>query len=149
MGKKDETISLEEAKAEVGKAVRRIALVHLAFAETIVKELGEEAGKTLIVKAMRNYGMKIGGKARREALEKGLPLTPDSFMKVPGEPIPSIGTHSSIDISEKNGETVIRATDCLWAKVWKEYGGEELGRLYCLIDPAQFMSFNPEIKYVH
>ena len=33
--------------------------------------------------------------------------------------------------------------------MWKEYGGEELGRLYCLVDAAQFMSFNPETKFVH
>ncbi len=149
MQTKKDMISLGEAETEVGKAVRRIALLHLAFAETIVKEMGEEAGKVLIVKAMRNYGMKIGGKARQEALEKGLPLTMDSYSKVPGEPIPSIGTHSSIDISEENGETVIRAKDCLWAKVWKEYGNEKLGRLYCLVDPAQFMSFNPEKKFIH
>ena len=149
MGKKDELISLEQAKVEVGKAVRRLALLHLAFAETIVKEVGEEAGKALIVKAMRNYGMKIGGKARREAQELGLPLTPETFSKVPGEGLPAFGTHSSIEYIEKNGEMVVRAKDCLWAKVFKEYGNEELGRLYCLVDPAQFMSFNPETKFVH
>jgi hypothetical protein len=149
MKKKDDMISIEQAEKEVGKAIRRIALLHLAFAETIVKEMGEKAGKELIVKAIRNYGMKIGGKARQEALEKGLPLTVDSYGKVPGEPIPSFGTHSSMDRIKENGEDIIRAKDCLWAKVWKEYGGEELGRLYCLVDAAQLMSFNPKIKLIH
>jgi hypothetical protein len=44
---------------------------------------------------------------------------------------------------------VIHAHGCLLAKVWKEYGGEELGRLYCLTDPAQLMAFNPETALVH
>jgi hypothetical protein len=149
MRPENDMISLEEAKAEVGKAVRRIALLHLAFAETIVAELGEDAGKALIVKAIRDYGMKIGSKARREALEQGLPLTPETYEKVPGEGLPVFGTHSSIQVSEENGETVVRCTGCLWAEAWREQGGEELGRLYCLVDPAQFMAFNPELKFVH
>jgi len=144
-----EMISLDEAKTEVGKAVRRLALLHLAFAETIVDEMGDEAGKALIVKAIRNYGMKIGGKARAEALERGLPLTPETYEMVPGEGLPAFGTHSSVEIKEEEGETIVRCRDCLWAKVWREHGGEELGRLYCLVDPAQFMAFNPEVKFVH
>lgn len=146
---KDGMISLNEAKTEVGKAVRRLALLHLAFAETIVDEMGDEAGKALIVKAIRNYGMKIGGKARSEALAAGLPLTPETYESLPGEGLPAFGTHSSIEIEEEKGETVVRCTGCLWAKVWREHGGEELGRLYCLVDPAQFMAFNPEVKFVH
>jgi len=149
MTEKEEMISLEQAEKEVVKAVRRIALLHLAYAETIVKELGEKTGKELIVKAMRNYGMKIGGKVKKELLEKGLPLTVENYFKVPGEPIPGIGTHSSMDMIKEDGEEIIRAKDCVWAKVFKEYGNEELGRLYCLVDAAQFMAFNPEIKFVH
>jgi hypothetical protein len=145
----DVTVSLEEAKAEVEKAVRRIALLHLAFAETIVKELGEEAGRELIVKAIRRYGVMIGRKARRDAVVRHLPLTPGTYETVPGEGLPAFGTHSSIGLEEDGGETLIRCTGCVWAQVWREHGGEELGRLYCLVDPAQVMAFNPEWTLVH
>jgi len=35
------------------------------------------------------------------------------------------------------------------ARIWKEYGEDELGRLYCYVDPAKYMSFNPRFKLVH
>ena len=35
------------------------------------------------------------------------------------------------------------------AKVFKEYQREDLGQLYCLVDPAQLMAYNPAIKWVH
>ena len=35
------------------------------------------------------------------------------------------------------------------AKLWKEYGEEELGRLYCYVDPAKYMSYNPNYKLIH
>jgi len=149
MGSEQEMISREMAEVEIAKAVRRLALLHLAFAETLVRELGEEEGRTLVVKAIRSYGMKIGGKARREALEQGLPLTPESFTKVPGEQYPRMGALESVELTEIDGENVFRGRGCLLAKVWKEYGGEDLGRLYCLTDPAQFMAFNPNIKFIH
>ena len=60
-------ISKSEAESEVGKAVRRLALLHLAFAETAVEELGDDAGRAFIVKAIRNYGLKIGSATRRQA----------------------------------------------------------------------------------
>ena len=144
-----EMIEKSVAENEVGKAVRRLALLHLAFAETAVAELGDEAGREFVVKAIRNYGLKIGGTTRRHAEEAGLPLTPETFEKVPGEGYPTIGAHDAIDLEDRDGRLVIHAHGCLLAKVWKEYGGDALGRLYCLTDPAQFMAFNPEMALVH
>ena len=31
----------------------------------------------------------------------------------------------------------------------KEYGEEKLGRLYCYVDPAKYMAFNPGFKMIH
>ena len=138
-----------EAEAEVGKAVRRLALLHLAFAETAVAELGDEDGRKLVVKAIRNYGLKIGGTTRRQVEERGLPLTPESCEQVPGEGYPTIGAHDKVELEDRDGQLVIHAHGCLLAKVWKEYGGDELGRLYCLTDAAQFMAFDPTTALVH
>jgi hypothetical protein len=144
-----ETITLERAKAEVALAVRRLALLHLAFAETLVQELGDERGRQIIVKAIRNYGHKIAGPARQAALEQNLPLTPENF-GAGGPNWPSIGgTHGEAEEVQVEGESRVRIHGCLMAKVWQEHGGQELGRLYCLVDPAKSMAYNPDIKFIH
>jgi hypothetical protein len=45
--KKEEMISLDEAKKAVEITCQRLALLHLAFARAIVSELGEKEGKKL------------------------------------------------------------------------------------------------------
>ena len=35
------------------------------------------------------------------------------------------------------------------AKTWREQGGDALGRLYCLIDAAKMMAYNPAFKTIH
>lgn len=148
MSTNEPSVSLEQARSEVGKAIRRLALLHLAFSETLVKELGDEQGKRLIVKAMRNFGQKIGGAAREAALARGDALTAAAYRGGRNE-YPSLGTHVGVEPVVVNGEPRTRAYGCLLEKVWKEYGGEELGRLYCLVDVSQFMAYNPELKHVH
>jgi len=34
-------------------------------------------------------------------------------------------------------------------KYWNEMGMGELGRLYCFVDVAKYMAFNPDYKLVH
>jgi hypothetical protein len=43
----------------------------------------------------------------------------------------------------------VRAYKCALGEVWKEYGEEKLGRLYCYVDPAKYMAYNPNYKLVH
>ncbi len=57
--------------------------------------------------------------------------------------------HDCIDEVEVDGEKRIRAHGCVMGKVWKEYGQDELGRLYCLVDPASSMAFTPDLKLIH
>jgi hypothetical protein len=148
MSQENETITLEQAKNQVALVARRLALLHLAFAETLVQELGDERGKQTIVQAIRNYGQKIAGPARQAALEQNLPLTPENF-GAGGPSWPSIGAHDADEEIQVEGETRHRIHGCMMAKVWQEYGGQELGRLYCLVDPAKLMSYNPDLKLIH
>ena len=74
-----DVIPLKQAEAEVALAVERLALLHLAYAETLFKELGEERGRELTVQAIREYGVKIADKARAGAEARGLPLTPENY----------------------------------------------------------------------
>jgi len=53
MTESKELISLEEAKHEVALVCRRLGLLHLAFAEVLVNELGEEKGKKINARAIK------------------------------------------------------------------------------------------------
>ena len=35
------------------------------------------------------------------------------------------------------------------SKVWREYGKDDLGRIYCYVDPASTMAYNPDFKLIH
>lgn len=124
MVKKKNLVSLDEAEHEVEIAITRLALLHLAFSKTLIKELGEEKGRELILKSIMEYGKRVGERIKR------------------GQPdLPKYGVHK-----EKKGE---RVYGCVLAKIFREYGEEDIGSLYCYVDPAKSMTVDPEIKLIH
>jgi hypothetical protein len=141
-------IPLPEAEAEVARAVERVALLHLAYAEMLVEEFGEARGRELAVKAIRRYGLKIGGKARKAALAQGLALEPENVAAA-GPNWPSIGSADAVEVYEVEGERHTCIHGCGLAKTWRAQGGESLGRLYCLVDAAKMMAYNPAYAVVH
>ncbi len=145
MIEKEETVPLEEAKEQVRKVCARLGLLHIAFARTLVNELGEEKGKELVLKAIKDYGVRIGEEARASAAAKGLDNSPASFQS----DVPLYGMHDGGESVEVGGETRRRAYGCVMGKVWNELGEGELGRLYCYVDPAKYMAFNPNFKLTH
>ena len=140
-------IPLEEAKRQVALVSRRLGLLHLAFAEVLARHLGDEEGKKMTARAIKEYGRMIGEKKKELAVEGDEELSPDTFLGL--SDLPSLGMHDRIDEVEVDGEKRIRAHGCVMGKVWKELGKDELGRSYCLVDPASCMAFNPELKFVH
>lgn len=140
------TYSREDAVREIRLVSRRLGLLHLAFAETLVAELGEAEGRRLTVRAIENYGRKIGEAKRAAALATGAGLTPEAFGQV--RDLPGLGLHQGRETVVVEGETRARAYGCALAEVWKEYGQEDLGRLYCLVDPVNAMTFNPDFKLI-
>ena len=148
MSTTDEWIPREKAQAEVALAVERLALLHLAYAETLFQAFGEERGRELTVQAIREYGFKIADKARTGALEQGLPLTPDNY-DAGGPNWPSMGTCDRVERLVVDGEERTRIYGCGLAVTSQEHDQEALGRLYCLIDVAKMMAYNPAYKVVH
>ncbi len=140
-----ETVALEEAKEQVRKVCVRLGLLHLSFAKTLVDELGEEKGKQLILKAIKDYGVRIGEEAKSNAASQGLDNNPANFK----DDLPSYGMHDRSERVEVDGEQGGRAYGCTMAKVWNEVGEGKLGCLYCYVDPAKIMAFNPNFKVVH
>lgn len=130
--KKEEMVTLKEAKEQVEILGRRLALLHLAYARTLVEEFGERKGKKLVLKAIKDYGIRIG-----QITKKG------------GQDLPKYGLHEGLEWIEVKGEKRIRAQGCVLAKEWKAWGEDALGRLYCWVDPAKTMSVDPSKKLVH
>jgi predicted hydrocarbon binding protein len=128
----DNTVTLEEAKKQVEVACRRIALLHLSYAKTLVEEFGEEIGRKLILKAIKDYGIRVGERTKRGEQD-----------------LPKYGLHERIESVDVKGEKRIRVYGCVLAREWREWGEDSLGRLYRYIDPAKSMSVDPTKKLVH
>jgi len=142
-------IPLAEAAYEVELASRRLALLHLAFAKTLVQEFGPSKGKQLVAKAIKAYGRMIGEQVRKDVLAQGLEPTPENYGVGTSRSLPNIGMHERVEEVEAEGKKRLRAYGCVMARVWNEYGENELGRLYCYVDPAKYMAYNPDYKLAH
>jgi len=142
-------MSREEAERAVAITASRLALLHLCYAQTLVEELGEARGKELAAKAIRRYGIEIGEAVRKAVSEAGLPLDPENYGRGKGQDLPAFGMHNKIEAFEEAGEPRLRAHGCVLAKVWRERGQDDLGRIYCYVDPAKYMAYNPNHKMVH
>ena len=142
-----EMIPLEEAKRQVALASRRLGLLHLAFAEVLVKELGDEEGKKFVARAIKEYSRKIGSAKRDRVHAMGLEPSAETFFDV--SDLPSIGMHEGVEEVIVDGEKRFRAYGCVMGRVWCEFGAGELGRIYCYVDPASSMEFDRRCKYVH
>jgi hypothetical protein len=128
-----EIVTLQEAKEQVGIALTRAALLHLAFAKTLVEEFGEQKGKELVLRAIMEYGRRVG-----ERVKRGLPDTPK--YGVVRNDMPTSG-----DQLPQN----YRAYDCVFARTFKEYAELDLGYLYCYVDAAKTMAADPNRKLIH
>jgi len=118
-----EMVPLAEAENEVKVVTQRLALLHLAFARTLVDEFGWERGKQLVLDAVKEYGRRVS-----ERTQKG------------HQSLPKYGFWE-----RRDGKPPI----CELGKVVLEYDEMDIGSLYCLIDPAKTMWADPDEKLVH
>lgn len=132
----------DAATADVGRAIRRLALLYRHFAETLEKELGPEKARQIVRKAVYAYGGQIGREAAARTKAKGLPLTPENF----SDDLPAVGWVSHPETVD--GETVTRMDVCPLADEWQDME-PELATLYCCVDQAKMEAYNPEYTYVH
>ncbi len=122
-GSEVEMVPLTEAENEVKVVTHRLALLHLAFARTLVDEFGWERGKQLVLDAMKEYGRRVAERTKQG--HQGLPKY--GFWE------------------RREGKPPI----CELGKIVLEYDEMDIGSLYCLIDPAKTMWANPDEKLVH
>jgi hypothetical protein len=50
---------------------------------------------------------------------------------------------------EVDGEKRSRVFACPLARVWREMGAPEEGRVYCYVDQAKYEAYNRELRCVH
>ena len=141
----EETVSYAEAAQAVNQMTRRVALLYLAFACTLVNEMGEEQGRALIQKAIWEYGTRIGQATRQRVEALGFDPSPENFNR--GSDLSPLGFASRTVTVD--GETRSQTFSCALADVWNEYGELELGNLYCQVDPAKMQAYNPSATMVH
>jgi hypothetical protein len=135
----------EEAAQQAAILFGRMALLHASYARAIVDEIGEEKGRQLILKAIKEYGKKVGEQVKEQAEARGEDDSPQNYK---GD-LPKYGTHDLLETVEIEGEERLRAYGCGMWKTWEKLGEEELGRLYCNTDVAKYMGFNPCYKQIH
>lgn len=138
-------VGLEDAKEQVEKVCKRMALLHLSYAKTIINELGEDKGKKLILKAIKDYGQRIGSGVKKEVKKQGLDNKPEDYK----EDLPEYGMHEKVEYAQVRGEKGLRSYGCVMGKLWHELGEDKIGRLYCYVDPAKYMAYNPDFALVH
>lgn len=139
------TISTDEARKAIEAMSRRVGLLHLCYARRLVLELGEERGRKLIKQAIWDYGTEVGKATRKRVEDLGLEPTPANMGS--GSDLSPIGfDHQRVNVG---GEFRIQSLNCVLADVWREYNEEELGQLYCLVDPAKMQAYDPELTLVH
>jgi len=144
MPEKKRMITKEEAFQQVKSMITRAALIHWAFAKTLIGELGEKKGKTLAKKAIELYGKEVGRRVKERTLARSLPLTRENFQ----DDLPDLGWAEREKV-EVEGEKRSRVYTCHLARVWQELGVPELGRIYCFVDQAKYEAYNPELQCVH
>lgn len=140
-----QVVPIEEARQGVRNMSRRLGLLHICFARTLIDELGEEKGRELIERAIWTYGTRVGEQIRARVHALGLEPTLENFSH--GSDLPAIGFEGQSVVVD--GEPRHQAFGCALAEVWAEYGEQELGGLYCLVDPAKMQAYNPDWTMVH
>jgi hypothetical protein len=120
---RDEMTSLKEAENEVKVVTQRLALLHLAFSKTLVREFGWKRGKRLILMAIKEYGLRVADRTKRGY-----------------QSLPKYGFWE-----KRAGKPPL----CEFGKMVLELDEKDIGSLYCLIDSAKTMAANPAEKLIH
>ena len=128
MATQPEVVTLEEAKEQVRIVSEALGQLHIAFARTIVDEMGTEKGKKLILKAIKSYA---------------------SHVQLGAKGFKFYGMLERFDQFDADGERRWRADECAMGRVWRDLGEAELGHLYCYVDPFAAMTRNPKRKVCH
>ena len=147
MATQPEMVTLEEAKEQVRIVSEMLGELHIAYARTIVREMGMEEGKKLVLKAIRELGRLSIQKLKDQLQAEGREPTLENRRSV--NRFKYYGMLERQEQVTVEGERRWRAYGCAMGKVWRELGEVELGHLMCYVDPLSMMAFDPEYTNRH
>ena len=145
MNQKEESVPIGEARKAVQDMARRVALLHMSFARVLVDEFGEERGRVLVRRAIWRYGAMIGERTKAAVEELGLEPTIENMEQ--GSDLSPLGFAGSGVVI--GGEARSRIRFCPLAMAWREYGEEDLGAIYCQVDPAKTQAYDAGWTMIH
>lgn len=119
------------------------ALLYYYLTKAMVEEYGEGA-RDVIKKAIRAFGLERGRKIAGRVTEAGLDLTIENLDKFYDMPL---AEGWSPNARYEEGRKLSRTEACSFAEIWKEKKWDEIGRLYCDVDPAIREGYNPDISF--
>ncbi|RJS86576.1 hypothetical protein CW701_02170 [Candidatus Bathyarchaeota archaeon] len=118
-------MSREDSISEFGELW---ALLYLAMAREMVEAFGPE-GLQALRRAVRRYGELRGRRLRERHEAQGLPINIRSLFEHYDLPShPEMVRRRAILTDDRLDSTVLH---CPYREVWRRYGGEHLGLIYC------------------
>ena len=124
---------------------RTMAALFYFLADEVINTYGEDAVK-VIKRAMERFGLHRGQKIREKVLHEGEQLTLENLFKYYDMPLLKAWEMEAEDTPQKRVSCV---SYCPMAVQWKELEGEEIGQLYCTVDPYLVQGYNPELSFWH
>lgn len=135
--------SQRRLKEQVKEMAEVIALLHYHLASAVVERFGDE-GRDAIRHGIRQFGLERGRRIREKVLSRGLPPNLENLSAFYDLPL-AAAWEATREVTGDTTESQI--TRCPFAQVWIEKEAQNLGLLYCEVDPALMEGYNPEIKF--
>jgi len=122
-----------------------LALLFYTMAKEVVDVYGKE-GEKVVKKAMKKFGKARGEAIRKLVESKGEALSFENLKKYYDIPLGLIHDKQVVKALQRN-KYWREVYGCPLSKVWRRFGGEKLGLLYCEQDLALIKGYNPKIKF--
>lgn len=135
-------------KSEVTDAVQRMAdftaLLYYHLTKAMMEDFGDSAKET-INKAIKEFGLERGRNIAEKVKAAGEELTIDNLDKYYDMPIAAgWGPEPKYD---ESGRKHSCTKSCTFADLWLSKNWDEIGKIYCEVDPAIRLGYNPDIIY--
>lgn len=129
---------------EIDFTARHHALLFSCIAKSVIQNLGEEKGETLIRKGVRKYGEQRGKRMALRAGKYGHKLTMDNYFAYSEWEVPK--HEMDFKMMQRNPHVRLNIYKCPWYMTWKENDHLEYGKYFCReIDEALVRGFNPAL----
>lgn len=133
-------IEYDQAVLEVRKACRQFAMLYFNFCKVLVEELGIEAAKPLIHKAIFSLSLDRTNQLRETAKAQGVEFTLEGFQKIS-------------DLARIGWVKELGRNHCPYAETWVTYYEQypwfkELAPFYCdVIDTTNIENFTKKLTH--